>query len=46
VLSTKEMVKMGLKITGATGEGRLKVLRQLKLISMAIKDKAVTLIFD
>lgn len=31
-LTPKDMTKMGLKVTGATGEAKLKVLRALKLI--------------
>ena len=45
-ISTKDMTSMGLKITGATGEARLKVLRQLKLLTIAIRDKSVELVFD
>eukprot|EP00050_Salpingoeca_kvevrii_P013271 m.27688 g.27688 ORF g.27688 m.27688 type:complete len:93 (-) comp4812_c0_seq1:65-343(-) len=33
-LTVKDMTEMGLKITGQTGEAKLKVLRQLKLIVM------------
>jgi len=45
-LSTKEMAAMGLKITGATGEARLKVLRQLKLVNISNRDKSVMLNFE
>jgi hypothetical protein len=33
-LTTIQMVNMGLRITGATGEANLKVLRSLKIIKM------------
>ncbi|KAK2574219.1 Spindle and kinetochore-associated protein 2 [Acropora cervicornis] len=33
-LTPKEMTKMGLKVTGATGEAKLKVLRALKVIEI------------
>ncbi|XP_064612706.1 spindle and kinetochore-associated protein 2-like isoform X1 [Liolophura sinensis] len=36
-LSTQDMHKMGLKVTGATGEAKLKVLKSLKLITMTKK---------
>lgn len=45
-LSTKEMAAMGLKITGATGEARLKVLRQLKLVNISNRDKSAMLNFE
>ncbi|XP_013412161.1 spindle and kinetochore-associated protein 2 [Lingula anatina] len=36
-LTTAEMHKMGLRITGQTGEAKLKVLRALKLINLSSK---------
>jgi hypothetical protein len=45
-ISTKDMSAMGLKITGATGEARLKVLRQLKLLTISTRDKSVELVFE
>lgn len=33
-LTTKEMHNMGLRITGATGEAKLKILRSLKLLTL------------
>ncbi|KAL5015673.1 hypothetical protein ScPMuIL_005262 [Solemya velum] len=36
-LTTSEMYKMGLKVSGATGEAKLKVLRALKLLNINSK---------
>eukprot|EP00041_Stephanoeca_diplocostata_P018006 m.373578 g.373578 ORF g.373578 m.373578 type:complete len:286 (+) comp20887_c0_seq3:207-1064(+) len=45
-LTIKDMTDMGLKITGQSGEAKLKVLRQLKLITISNTDKSVALCTD
>eukprot|EP00039_Didymoeca_costata_P020848 m.342622 g.342622 ORF g.342622 m.342622 type:complete len:292 (-) comp21647_c0_seq1:193-1068(-) len=45
-ISLKEMSALGLKISGATGEAKLKVLRQLKLVNISNRDKSVSLSFE
>jgi len=43
-LGPRDMSTMGLKVSGATGQAKLKVLRALKIIDINKKDKAVSLI--
>eukprot|EP00037_Helgoeca_nana_P005279 m.50449 g.50449 ORF g.50449 m.50449 type:complete len:255 (+) comp16316_c0_seq1:24-788(+) len=42
-LTIKDMTAMGLKITGQSGEGKLRTLRQLKIITISNRDKSVVL---
>lgn len=44
-LTTKDMVQMGLKVTGQSGEAKLKILRQLGLITLNNRDNSVQLKF-
>eukprot|EP00040_Diaphanoeca_grandis_P020138 m.106975 g.106975 ORF g.106975 m.106975 type:complete len:275 (-) comp27763_c1_seq1:98-922(-) len=44
-ITTREMAKLGLKITGQSGEAKLKVLRRLDLISISNSDSSVSLCY-